>query len=42
MDINFGKYVMRRRFSDDLRKRVTRTDSTQVISKVKDNLKGGK
>lgn len=41
MDVNFEKYVRRRKFSDDLRKRVTRTVSEKTVSKTKDHLEGG-
>jgi len=40
MDVNFGKYVKRKRFSDDLRRRITRVVSGEVISKTKEHLKG--
>ena len=40
MDVNFGKYVKRRRFSDDLKRRIIRVVSGEVISKVKEHLKG--
>ena len=40
MDVNFKKYVMRKRFSDDLKGRVTHIVSKEVISKTKEHLKG--
>jgi len=41
MDVNFGKkYVKKRRFSDDLRRRIIPVVSGEVISKTKEHLKG--
>jgi len=40
MDVNFGKYVKMRRFSDDLKRSITQTVSEKVVSKTKEHLEG--
>lgn len=40
MDVNFGKYVKRRRFSDALKRRIIPVDSKEVVSKAKERLEG--